>query len=139
MSTFFESEARPRKKRFIDTYDGSSDYQDPDIDSNELERDSRRSGSSGGGTTYPPFPGFQEDYDDRYVTEGPWQTWTARGPQSWTTGAPPYEPTTSWESYSESITEQPFHEKVVPWFRRQWDKAGTFFRRQYDKASDVVG
>ncbi|ODM98470.1 hypothetical protein Ocin01_08211 [Orchesella cincta] len=115
---------RRKRQTEYDDYpgeDGEDVYED-NRDS-DYERDARR---VGGSQTFPPFPGYDEDYD-RYFTEEP-QT------------APPLVVPTSSEriisNYTdEPETEEPVHKKVVPWLKRQWGLTKDFVRKHYDRIS----
>jgi len=99
--------------------DENDDESYEDESDSEFGRDARSRNSD---PTFPPFPGYDDDYD-KFVTYEP------------ETSPPLVVPTTSERIiYENEIeTEEPVHKKVVPWLKRQWGLTKDFVKKHYDR------
>lgn len=106
-----------------------------DEDDYDLDRDARSASYGNFKTTYPPFPGDEDDYD-RYLTGEPERT-TWRTPT--TTEKETNYNNNSNEIGSENKDESQSWRKYVPWFKRQWGRTKDFLKDQYNAASNHLG
>lgn len=107
---------------------GSND----DDDDYDLDRNARNAAYGNYRTTFPPFPGDEDDYD-RYFTEEPERTTRLTAEKETN-----YSNSNEFGSSGDKDESQSWR-KVVPWFKRQWGRTKDFFKNQYNAASNHIG
>jgi len=123
------ADAKPglRNRRYVEDDDGDSeDYNVEEVDSNDL-RETRRIGSD---STYPPFPGGDNDW------------WAGEEDVSEEKSSPPVIAETEAYRNVPEVEEEPkeeLHKKVVPWIKSRWGHAKSFFKKHYETAKNAIG